>query len=157
MILRDKDPTKSVTDRAIDFGYAKENKLQLDLSYYVSNQIMNPIKQLLEAFHEQPESLFEETLRILRNRQSNQLSLEMFGMINNNNDTKNKSTENDSAHEASKEPEAKKNSLKYLKDTQNKVESSGIKKIKVSQSSKITKGTKLKGSFSSKNNILAYF
>jgi DNA polymerase elongation subunit (family B) len=80
IIAKHADPRTSITEKAVDLVYAKEKKMELDLEYYLEHQLLNPITQLLEAFVEKPDSLFDETRRILQNKRTKQMSLECFGV-----------------------------------------------------------------------------
>jgi len=43
-------------DRIEDPEYIKKNKLQLDYGFYISNQIMNPVKQVLDLEKDEQET-----------------------------------------------------------------------------------------------------
>ena len=49
-------------DRIEHIDYIKENKLVLDYEFYISNQIMNPVKQVLdlEMDKEETEKIFSK-------------------------------------------------------------------------------------------------
>jgi DNA polymerase delta subunit 1 len=84
VIEKPKDPKeamKSITERAVDIAYAKEQKLDLDLEYYLENQIVNPITQLMEVFHDDPDMFFAETRRVLQNRRNKQKTLDTVGIV----------------------------------------------------------------------------
>tara|TARA_B100000700_G_scaffold327593_1_gene442625 strand:+ start:966 stop:4505 length:3540 start_codon:yes stop_codon:yes gene_type:complete len=51
--------------------YIKNHKLKPDYKFYITNQIMKPVAQVFDLVMENPESLFNESLRIATNRKNN--------------------------------------------------------------------------------------
>lgn len=80
VVIQDPDPKKLICDKAEDLQYAKEHNLPLDLEYYLENTLINPITQLMDAFHSNPQKLFEDTRRILLNKRTKQNTLQNFGV-----------------------------------------------------------------------------
>jgi hypothetical protein len=80
VVIQHPDPKKLICDKAEDIQYAKEKNLELDLEYYLEHTLINPITQLMDAFHSNPEKLFEETRRILQNKKTKQNTLQGFGV-----------------------------------------------------------------------------
>jgi len=51
--------------KAEDPGYAKDNKLQIDVKYYLEHSLMNPIESLFEVFYDNPIAVIFDALEKL--------------------------------------------------------------------------------------------
>ena len=65
VIIDTHDRTDKVWQRAEDPAFVLQHGLNLDLQYYVTNHIQNPVCSLFKAFEKDPGSLFESTLDTL--------------------------------------------------------------------------------------------
>jgi DNA polymerase elongation subunit (family B) len=70
--------------------YIKEKKLKVDYLFYITNQIMNPVVQLLEVIMPNPQALFDEYIRKETDRKKGVQGLEKWGIKIESNRDKNK-------------------------------------------------------------------
>ena len=69
--------------------YIKENNLQVDYLFYLTNQIMNPTIQFLELLVKNPNDIFNEAISMENNRrEGNQPITNWINVKRNNNEVK---------------------------------------------------------------------
>ena len=75
--------------------YVIDNNLKLDYLFYITNQIMKPVCQIYGLIQDNPEKLFEESLRVAQNKRNKTLEItNFFKVINKTNCSDNKKSIN---------------------------------------------------------------
>jgi hypothetical protein len=70
--------------------YIREKNLKVDYLFYITNQIMNPVVQLLEVIMPNPQALFDEYIKKETDRKKGVQGLEKWGIKIESNNNKNK-------------------------------------------------------------------